>query len=205
MSKTDRTGHEAMTALLRRWSAGEAAAFDDLMELAYTRLHRIAREQARRERSGHTLPATAILHEAVLRLMDLDGLDWQDRGHFYAVAASMMRRILVDYARQHNRLKRGGGVRLETLELARGLPAEARSPDIEALDAALSLLESRDPRMAKIVELRFFVGLTGEEIARYLGISPPTVQREWRRARTWLYAELLDSQPMPPLPPDAGS
>ena len=191
---SDRSEREALTTLLHRWSAGDATAFEDLMELAYTRLHRIAREQARNERSGHTLPATAILHEAVLRLMDLEGLDWKSRGHFYSVAASMMRRILVDYARQQNRLKRGGGVQRVTLEIAEseGVRVGGRPADLEALDAALELLETRDPRKARIIELRFFVGLTGEEIARCLDISTPTVQREWRRARTWLYAELLE-------------
>lgn len=180
----------AMTELLRRWSAGEAAAFDQLMELAYARMHRIARSQANRERQGHTLQATAILHEAVLRLMDLQGLSFTDRAHFFSVAAEMMRRILVDYARQQNRLKRGGDARRVGLLEARSLAAGGGSPDLEALDQALSQLEKRDPRKAQIVKLRFFAGLGGQEIALCLGISTPTVQREWQRARTWLYAAL---------------
>jgi RNA polymerase sigma factor (TIGR02999 family) len=181
---------ETITDLLRRWSAGDAEAFDALMEEAYDRLHRIARRHAQNERSGHTLRPTAILHEAVLRLMNLDGIPWSDRGHFYAMAARMMRRILVDYAREQNRLKRGGDAVRVTLDGSVSLAVGDRHPDLEALDDALARLEARDPRKARIVELRFFVGLTGAEIARSLGISAPTVQREWRRARTWLYAEL---------------
>ncbi|MCG8458145.1 MAG: sigma-70 family RNA polymerase sigma factor [Holophagales bacterium] len=179
-----------LTRLLRRWSAGDAAAFDALMEATYTRLHRIARSQAKRERGGHTLAATGLLHEAVLRLMDIEGLSWSDRGHFYAAAAQMMRRILVDYAREQNRLKRGGDAAKVTLDEASCLAEDGRPADLEALDDALAHLEARDPRKARIVELRFFAGLTGEEIARCLEISPPTVQREWRRARTWLYLEM---------------
>jgi RNA polymerase sigma factor (TIGR02999 family) len=179
-----------MTRLLDRWSAGDSEAFGELMEVTYARLRRIARRQARRERSGHTLQATAILHEAVLRLMDLEGLSWNDRGHFYAVAAEMMRRTLVDYAREQNRLKRGGDARRVTLEEAESVASPDRPPDLEALDAALTRLAARDPRKVRIVELRFFVGLTGAEIARCLDLSTATVQREWRRAKTWLYAEL---------------
>lgn len=181
---------ETLTDLLRRWSSGEPRAFDALMEQAYSRLHRIARSQAGRERADHTLRPTALLHEAVLRLMDLDGLAWADRGHFYAVAASMMRRVLVDYARGQKRLKRGGDAVRVTLDRASSLAVGGGSPEIEALEDALVRLEARDPRMARIVELRFFAGLTGAEIARCLDVSPPTVQREWRRARTWLYLEL---------------
>jgi len=180
---------ETMTDLLRRWSSGEPKAFDALMERAYSRLHRIARRQAGGERADHTLRPTALLHEAVLRLMDLEGLAWADRGHFYAVAASMMRRVLVDYARGQKRLKRGGDAVRVTLD-GSALAAGGHPPEIEALEDALVRLEARDPRMARIVELRFFAGLTGSEIARCLDVSTPTVQREWRRARTWLYLEL---------------
>ena len=159
------------------------------MEVAYERLHRIARRHARGERSGHTLQPTAILHEAVLRLMDLDGLAWSDRAHFYAVAARMMRRVLVDYAREQNRVKRGGSAVRVTLD-AGTLAGDGRPADLEALDDALARLEARDPRQARVVELRFFAGLTGEETSSCLGISTATVQREWRRARAWLYLEL---------------
>jgi RNA polymerase sigma factor (TIGR02999 family) len=185
---------KTITDHLRRWSVGDAEAFDALMEEAYDRLHRIARRHAHSERSGHTLRPTAILHEAVLRLMALDGILWSDRGHFYAMAARMMRRILVDYARGQNRLKRGGDAVRVTLDGNASLALDEPHPDLEALDDALARLEARDPRKARIVELRFFVGLTGAEIARSLGISAPTVQREWRRARTWLYAALRGEQ-----------
>lgn len=189
-----RADQDAMTELLHRWSAGESGAFDDLMDLAYQRLHRIAHGQARRERAGHTLQATEILHEAVLRLMDLRRLSWSDRGHFFAVSTEMMRRILVDYARRHNRLKRGGADQPVTLLEAASLTTEGRPLDLIALDQALSHLEERDPQKAKIVKLRIFAGLGTEEISRCLGISTATVQREWRRAKTWLYAELKGEQ-----------
>lgn len=179
-----------LTDLLHRWSAGDTKAFEAVMEVAYARLHRMARHQAGGERNGHTLQPTAILHEAVLRLLDLDALAWSDRAHFYAVAARMMRRVLVDYARQKRRRKRGGDRVRVTLDQAAALSVRGRPPELEALDDALLRLEARDPRKARIVELRFFAGLTGAEIARCLHISTPTVQREWRRARTWLYAEL---------------
>lgn len=182
--------HETITRLLRRWTCGEAGAFDALMERVYDELHGIAAQCFRRERAEHTLQATALLHEAVLRLIDLDGVDWVDRGHFYAVAARMMRRILVDHARERRRLKRGGDEDPVTLAEAAVIAVDGRSPDVEALDAALEKLEARDARMTRIVELRFFAGLTSEEIAKSLGISVPTVTREWRRARIWLYSEV---------------
>lgn len=181
---------ETMTDLLRRWNAGEPRAFDAVMETAYEHLHQIARRQARGERRDHTLQPTAIFHEATLRLMDLDGLTWSDRTHFYAVAARMMRRILVDYAREQSRLKRGGGAIRVTLNPDASPAGDGPAADLEVLDAALTRLEERDPRQARVVELRFFGGLTGEEIAHSLDISTATVQREWRRARTWLYLEL---------------
>ncbi|MBZ0111614.1 MAG: sigma-70 family RNA polymerase sigma factor [Thermoanaerobaculia bacterium] len=181
---------ETLTDLLRHWSAGEPGAFDALMEESYSRLRQIARRQARRERSNHTLEATGLLHEAVLRLMDLEGLEWSDRGHFFAAAAQMMRRVAVDYARQQNRLKRGGDFAKVTLSEASCLAVDGQPPDVEALDLALARLETHDPRKARIVELRFFAGLSGSEIARSLNLSTATVQREWRKARTWLYLEL---------------
>ena len=183
-------GREPVTGLLQRWSAGDTEAFDELMGHVYDELHRIAAQSFRRERSEHTLQATALLHEAVLRLIDIGNLPWRDRAHFYAVAARMMRRILVDHARQRRRLKRGGDGERVALSEAEPLAVQGKSPDIEALNDALELLEARDPQKARIVELRFFAGLTGEEIARSLDISTPTVTREWRRARTWLYCEI---------------
>lgn len=179
-----------MTALLRRWSGGDEAAFEELMEVAYDRMHHIASVHIRRERSNHTLQATAVLHEAVLRLMDLSGLSWSDRGHFFAMSAEMIRRIFVDYARQQNRMKRGGDLLKVTLYEASALAADGRPADLEMLDHALAALERRDPQKAQVVKLRFFTGLSGEEIARCLDISTPTVQREWQRAKVWLYAEM---------------
>ncbi len=184
------SGRKSVTELLQRWSAGDTRAFDDLMGQVYDELHDIAAQCFRRERSDHTLQATALLHEAVLRLIDIQGLPWKDRAHFYAVAARMMRRILVDHARQRRRLKRGAAGRRVTLSEAEPLAVHGKSPDIEALDVAIKRLETRDPQKAKIVELRFFAGLSGEEIARCLNISTPTVTREWRRARTWLFCEI---------------
>lgn len=181
---------ESVTLLLRRWNSGAPEAFDDLMERVYGELHGIAEQCFRRERSEHTLQATAIVHEAILRLVDVNAFEWQNRAHFYAVTARMMRRILVDHARERGRLKRGGDGQRVTLIEADALAENGRNPDLEALDAALKELEARDPQKARIVELRFFVGLTGAEIARCLDISTPTVTREWRRARTWLYGEL---------------
>lgn len=185
---------KALTALLHRWGSGDAGAFDELMDVAYARLHRMAQAQARQERGGHTLQATAILHEALLRVMDLSGLSWVDRGHFFAVTAEMMRRILVDYARHRRRLKRGGDSPHVTLLEAASLAAGERAPDLLELDDALSRLKERDVQKAKIVELRFFAGLGGHEIAHCLQVSPATVQREWQRARTWLYADLQGEQ-----------
>jgi RNA polymerase sigma factor (TIGR02999 family) len=179
-----------VTQLLRRWTSGDAEALDALIEAVHEELHRIAAQCFRGERREHTLQATALLNEAVLRLIDLDSVDWSDRGHFYAVTARMMRRILVDHARQHARLKRGGGASPVTLAEAEVLAVDGKSPDLVALDEALDRLEVRHERMAKIVQLRFFAGLTSEEIGRSLGISVPTVTREWRRARLWLYSEL---------------
>ncbi|MEM9595467.1 MAG: ECF-type sigma factor [Acidobacteriota bacterium] len=186
----DHIDPEVMTALLRRWSSGDDRAFDELMDVAYERLHRIASVHARRERADHTLQATAVLHEAALRLMDLSELSWSDRGHFFAVSAEMIRRIFVDYARQQNRMKRGGDVLRVTLHEANALAADGRPADLEALDHALAALEKRDPQKAQIVKLRFFAGLNGRDIASCLGISTPTVQREWQRAKVWLYAEM---------------
>lgn len=182
---------EALTQLLGRWHGGDGQAFDELMQRAYRELHAIAEQCFRRERSGHTLQPTALVHEAALRLWNLDELDWRDRTHFYAVAARMMRRILVDHARRRRRQKRGGGVEHVEWREIDSLALDGRSPPgIQALDDALTELEARAPRMARIVELRFFAGLNVTEIAHHLDISTATVARDWRRARAWLYSEL---------------
>jgi RNA polymerase sigma factor (TIGR02999 family) len=182
-------GGETITLLLQDWSAGDPAAAAQVLPLVYEELRRIAARQLRRERGDHTLQATAIVHEAYMRLAGQAGLQWPSRAHFFAFAAHLIRRILVDYARHRNRAKRGGGGERVTLAEAADL-ALARGPDLLALEEALSGLARVDPRKAAVVELKFFGGLTLEEIAGELGISPETVSREWRRARAWLYSAL---------------
>ena len=181
-----------VTQLLQRWSQGDVEAAGEVLPLVYEELRRIALKQLRCERSGHTLEATAVVHEAYLRLNGQRGFQWPSRAHFFAFAAHLIRRILVDHARSRNRAKRGGLMEKVTLSEAAHL-ALPRSIDLLALDDALSSLETFDPRKATVVELRFLAGLTLEEIAEQLGISTETVSREWRRAKAWLYKEL---QPM---------
>lgn len=178
-----------ITQLLVRWSSGDREAAELVLPLVYDELRAIASRQLRLERNGHTLQPTAIVHEAYLRLVHQPGLDWPSRAHFFAFAANLIRRILVDHARHRNRAKRGGMSRKVTL-LETADPAFEKSPDLVALDAALSALEKADPRKASVVELKFFGGLTLDEIAAQLAISPETVSREWRRARAWLYRSL---------------
>ena len=180
---------ETVTQVLRRWSRGDREAAEQVLPLVYDELRRIASRQLRREREDHTLQATAIVHEAYLRLHEQGGFHWPSRAHFFAFSAHLIRRILVDYARSRNRAKRGGGVTTITLHEVADLALE-KSPDLVALDEALSGLEEVDPRKATVVELRFFAGLTLEETAGQLGISSETVSREWRRAKAWLYSAL---------------
>jgi RNA polymerase sigma factor (TIGR02999 family) len=179
----------ALTRLLQSWSSGDRAAAEQALPLVYEELRRIAARQLRRERDAHTLQATAIVHEAYLRLSGQAGLEWPSRAHFFAFSAHLIRRILVDYARNRNRAKRGGLTEKVTLLEVADLALE-KSPDLEALDDALSRLEKVDPRKAAVVELKFFAGLTLDEIAEQMGISPETVSREWRRARAWLFSAL---------------
>jgi RNA polymerase sigma factor (TIGR02999 family) len=179
----------SITYLLEGWSAGDQAAAEQLLPLVYGELRRIAARQLRRERGNHTLQATAIVNEAYVRLAGQADLQWPSRAHFFAFAAKLIRRILVDYARNRNRAKRGGGCERVTLVEAADLALE-KSPDLVALEEALSELERVDPRKATVVELKFFGGLTLEEIAGELGVSAETVSREWRRARAWLYSAL---------------
>ncbi len=178
-----------ITRILRRWGAGDQQAMEDVLPLLYSELRDIAAHYARGERSGHTLQATAIVHEAYVRLIESPGIEWQNRNHFLGTAARVMRRVLVDHARERNRLKRGGGQRPVTLadaaELGRG-----QSPDLVALDDALRTLEEVDRRLVEVVELRYFGGLSIAETAAYLDVSMTTVTRRWRRARAWLYEEL---------------
>jgi len=188
MDAEERSGGE-ITELLRRWSAGQAGAADALFPALYGELRRIAAACARRERADHTLQATAIVHEAYVRLAEQPGIAWESREHFLGLAARVMRRVLVDYARERGRAKRGG--RAEKVELAEaGALAQGGEPDLIALDDALGALGAVDERLVRIVELRFFAGLTLDETARHLGVSAMTVSRDWRRAKAWLYEEL---------------
>jgi RNA polymerase sigma factor (TIGR02999 family) len=180
----------AVTDLLRQWSSGDREAAEKVLPLVYDELRRIAASQLRQERSEHTLQATAIVHEAYLRLSEQNSLRWPSRSHFYAFAAHLIRRVLVDHARTRNRAKRGGELQRITVAEMEELAGAGESPDIEALDDVLTALEELDPRKAAVVELRFFAGLSIEETATHLGISPKTVVREWRRAKAWLFNEL---------------
>lgn len=184
---------ESITQLLESWSSGDSEAAEQLLPLVYEELRRIAARQLRQERGAHTLQATAIVHEAYLRLVGQEGLQWPSRAHFFAFAAHLIRRILVDHARTRNRAKRSGQYDRVTLAEVADLALE-KSPDLVALDEALSSLEKVDPRKATVVELRFFAGLTLEEIADQLGVSQETVGREWRRAKAWLYTALQTTE-----------
>ena len=178
-----------VTDLLQRWSTGDREAAEEVLPLVYDELRGIAARELRRGPRGQTLQATALVHEVYLRLSSREGFRLSSRPHFFALAARLIRQILVDHARRQNRLKRGGQAARVTLTETAGL-VEPRDPDLLAVDEALEKLEKLDPRKASIVELRFFAGLTLEETAEQLGISPETVGREWRRARAWLSNEL---------------
>jgi RNA polymerase sigma factor (TIGR02999 family) len=179
---------QEVTQLLVKLSHGDRAALDDLLPLVYDELRRLADRYLRRERSDHTLQATALVNEAYLRLVD-QNVPWQNRAHFFGVAAEMMRRILVDHARSHQAQKRGsGGVKL-SLDEAINMSDE-RAADMIALDDALTALAEFDPQKSRIVELRFFAGLSIEETAQVLGIGTATVIRQWKVAKAWLYHEV---------------
>jgi RNA polymerase sigma factor (TIGR02999 family) len=185
---TDKLQHE-VTQILHEWSNGDANAPARLMPFVYDELRRQARNYLAKERGSHTLQPTALVHEAYLRLVDQTRVNWQNRAHFYGVASSMMRRVLVDHARAHTRDKRGGAaVRLSIEDVQ--VPLEQRAADLVALDEALEELEKFDERKCRIVEMRFFGGLSDEEIAEVLGVSTRTVLRDWKTARLWLYREL---------------
>lgn len=177
-----------ITDLLQKWSTGDREAEEEVLPLVYGELRRIAAKQLRRSR-GHTLQATAIVHEVYLRLSGHPGIRLSSRSHFFALAAQLVRQILVDHARRRSRLKRGGPGERLTLTETSGL-VEPKPPDLLAVDEALERLAKLAPRMATIVELRYFAGLTLDETAAQLGISAETVGREWRRARAWLFKEL---------------
>jgi RNA polymerase sigma-70 factor (ECF subfamily) len=176
-----------VSGLLRAWSAGDRAALDQLTLIVYDELHRLARSYMRRERSGHSLQTSALVNEAYMRLVDYKSMQWQNRSHFFAVSAQLMRRILVDHARRHN-LKRGGGVPHVSLDGT--AEVGGRAADLVALDSAMEALARLDPRKVQVVEMRFFGGLSVEETAAVLNVSPVTVMRDWSSAKAWLYREL---------------
>jgi len=180
---------KGITELLRRWSEGDGTVLDELAPLVYDQLRRLARQWLAGERSDHTLQSTALVHEAYLRLVGRDSPHWQNRAHFFAVAAQLMRRILVDHARRRRAAKRGANPFLLTLDESVALPKQ-RQVDLVALDDALNGLSKLDARQSRIVELRFFGGLSLENTSRVLGISPATVKREWATARAWLYEQM---------------
>ena len=180
---------QRLTQLLVAWSDGDKSALDELFPLVYDELRQMARRQMRRERPGHTLRTTALVNDAYLRLIDQREVRWQNRAHFFAISAQMMRRILVDHARAKRYEKRGGGAAHVPLEEAAVL-AQGKEAEIIALDEALLALHELDPRRARVVELRYFGGLSNEEISEVLKVSPNTVTRDWNMARAWLYQEL---------------
>lgn len=182
-----------ITLLLVDWSKGDEFALEQLMPLVYDELRQMARRYMRRQPSGHTFQTTELIHEAYLKIAGQDEQNWQNRAHFFGVAAQAMRHILVDYARSKNSKKRGGLIEKITLE--ENLVASAnRSEEIVALDEALNELAALDERKSRVVEMKFFGGLNTEEISEVLKISPETVKRDWRFARTWLLRELANAQ-----------
>lgn len=185
---TATSASESVTELLCAWREGDQSALGKLIPIVYQDLRRVARRHLLGERDGQSLQPTALVHEAYMRLVDYQHIDWQNRAHFFAVSAQLVRRILVDHARRRN-LKRGAGVRHIALELT-PLIGSDRSKDLVALDDALNELARMDARKAKVVELRYFGGLSVDETAEALGISGPTVMRDWSSAKAWLYREL---------------
>ena len=178
-----------ITQLLTAWSDGDQSALDRLAPLIHSELHRLAHHYMRRERPGHLLQTSALVNEAYVRLIDWKNVRWQNRAHFFAVAAQMMRRILVDFARESQYLKRGGGALQVSLSLAASFVMD-RNTDLVALDEALTALAQVDARKVRVVEMRFFAGLSVEEVADVLEVSKETVMRDWRLAKAWLLREL---------------
>jgi RNA polymerase sigma factor (TIGR02999 family) len=178
-----------LTLLLKRWRQGDRDALERLMPLVYEELRRIARHYLRSERQGHTLESTALVHEAFLRLIDQRNVQWQNRAHFFGIASQMMRRILVDHARKRHAAKRDAAL-MRLSVASRLVPAAEREPDLLALDEAIKALAALDAEQSRIVELRYFGGLTIEETAEVMGTSPATVKREWATARLWLKREI---------------
>ena len=180
---------QEITQLLRAWGGGDKAALDELTRLCYQELRRIALQHVRRQHAEHSIQASALVNEAFIRLADCNNVEWQDRAHFFAMAARIMRYILVDFARKRGRTKRGADPLLVSLSAAAHVSRE-RTADLVALDEALDALAVLSPRKSKVVELKFFGGLTNEEAAEVLKVSTDTVRRDWRSAQAWLYREL---------------
>jgi len=174
---------------LSAWAAGDESALERLVPVVHRELRRLARLHMRRERAGHTLQTTGLINEAYLRLVDVRRIQWRDRAHFFAMSSRLMRRVLVDHARARGYLKRGGGVRRVSLDEAPDIAVE-RGRDFVALDEALAALERIDPRKSRVVEMRFFGGLSVEETAGVLKVSADTVMRDWRLAKAWLLREM---------------
>jgi RNA polymerase sigma factor (TIGR02999 family) len=181
--------NQNITQLLVAWSNGDRAALEEMIPLVFEELHRQAERYLRHERPGHILQPTALVNEAYLRLIDCENIQWQNRAHFFAVSAQLMRRILVDFARERESAKRGGGHHQISLSEVANITPE-RSVDLVALDLALDTLTELDPRQSRVVELRFFGGLKLSEIAEVLGVSLGTVRRDWSLAQAWLFNEL---------------
>jgi RNA polymerase sigma factor (TIGR02999 family) len=184
----DTGGSATVSQLLADWAAQDPTALDRLVPIVYDELRRLAHYHMHGERDGHTLQTTALVNEVYVRLAGIKGLQWRDRAHFFAMAGTLMRRVLVDYARRQKRDKRGGGVAVTSLD--GHAVTSAPSVDIVALDEALQSLGTVDPQQCRVVELRFFGGLSIEETAEALGISPATVKRDWTTAKAWLHQEL---------------
>lgn len=188
--ENEENNSQQITALLHEWKQGKQEAFDELFHYVYDELRRRASVYLRNEREGHTLQTTALVHEAYLKLVDKDGIEWEDRNHFFAVAATAMRRILVDYARKRKREKRGGKYEDLPLDESRYISPKDKSVDLIELDEALNELAEFDARQMKIVELKYFGGMTLDETAEVLSVSRVTVKRDWKIARTWLRQRL---------------
>ena len=188
----DRSSNQ-VTQLLLAWSEGNEAARDELMSAVYQELHRLAHSYMKRESSGHTLQTSALVNEAFLRLVNQKNVKWRNRAHFYGIAAQMMRRILVDYARSRRYQKRGAGIRDLSLDEAL-IVSDERTEQLVALDETLDRLAEFDPRKSKVVEFRFFGGLSIEETAEVLSVSPGTVMRDWTLAKAWLRREMITAK-----------
>ena len=188
------TSTNEITKLLHNWQGGDSAALDALVPVVYKELRRLAHCELRKERPNHTLQSAALVHEAYFRLLGQNPPQWESRTHFFAIAAQLMRQILVDYARRRRASKRGSGVCMLTLEDAVALPQRKdKDVDVIALDDALNTLAELDPRQSRVVELRFFAGLSLEETSEVMGIATATVQRDWTAARAWLHREISRS------------